>query len=151
MYQVKLFNSDTARYTISNVIYADPTTLDYSGDTKYYFINEKISYNNTTNKLYTWNSTSDVSIYLVTGATKTTENTTWNSVSYDSVTYKINGTKLTATGLETNKSDKGLYQGTDDYGTAYYYRGNVKNNNVYFAGYYWRIVRINGDGSIRLM
>ena len=151
LYQVKSLNSDTARYTISNVIYADPTTLDYSGDTKYYFINEKISYNNTTNKLYTWNSTSDVSIYLVTGATKTTENTTWNSVSYDSVTYKINGTKLTATELETNKSDKGLYQGTDDYGTTYYYRGNVKNNNVYFAGYYWRIVRINGDGSIRLM
>ena len=33
----------------------------------------------------------------------------------------------------------------DDYGTSYYYRGNVDNNWVKFAGYYWRILRINGD------
>lgn len=39
----------------------------------------------------------------------------------------------------------------DDYGTSYYYRGNVTDNYVKFAGYYWRIVRINGDGSIRLI
>ena len=39
----------------------------------------------------------------------------------------------------------------DDYGTSYYYRGPVKNNYVYFAGYYWRIMRINGDGSIRMI
>ena len=39
----------------------------------------------------------------------------------------------------------------DDYGTSYYYRGNVDNNYVKFAGYYWRIVRVNGDGSIRMI
>ena len=39
----------------------------------------------------------------------------------------------------------------DDYGTSYYYRGNVNNNYVYFAGFYWRIIRINGDGSIRMI
>lgn len=39
----------------------------------------------------------------------------------------------------------------DNYGTSYYYRGNVTNNYVKFAGYYWRILRINGDGSIRLV
>ena len=39
----------------------------------------------------------------------------------------------------------------DDYGTSYYYRGNVENNWVKFAGYYWRILRINGDGSIRMI
>ena len=39
----------------------------------------------------------------------------------------------------------------DDYGTSYYYRGNVDNNYVYFAGYYWRILRVNGDGSIRII
>ena len=40
---------------------------------------------------------------------------------------------------------------SDDYGTTYYYRGKVSNNYVKFAGYYWRIVRINGDGTIRLI
>ena len=44
-----------------------------------------------------------------------------------------------------------LCSAPDDYGTSYYYRGNVTNNYVYFAGYYWRIVRINGDGSIRII
>lgn len=39
----------------------------------------------------------------------------------------------------------------DDYGTSYYYRGNVDNNWVKFAGYYWRILRINGDESIRML
>ena len=35
-------------------------------------------------------------------------------------------------------------------GTTYYYTGNP-NNWVYFAGFYWRIIRINGDGSIRMI
>ena len=39
----------------------------------------------------------------------------------------------------------------DDYGTSYYFRGNATNNYVKFAGFYWRILRINGDGSIRMI
>ena len=35
-------------------------------------------------------------------------------------------------------------------GTTYYYTGNP-NNWVQFAGFYWRIIRINGDGSIRMI
>ena len=45
----------------------------------------------------------------------------------------------------------GLFELQDDYGTSYYYRGNVDNNYVKFAGYYWRIIRINGDGTIRMI
>ena len=44
-----------------------------------------------------------------------------------------------------------LCSAPDDYGTSYYYRGNVTNNYVKFGDYYWRILRINGDGSIRLI
>ena len=40
---------------------------------------------------------------------------------------------------------------SDDYGTSYYYRGVVEDNYVYFAGYYWRILRINGDRSIKII
>ena len=39
----------------------------------------------------------------------------------------------------------------DDYGTSYYYRGNVIDNYVNFAGMCWRAVRIAGDGSIKLI
>ncbi len=44
-----------------------------------------------------------------------------------------------------------LCSAPDNYGTSYYYRGNVTNNYVKFANFYWRIVRINGDGSIRMI
>ena len=40
---------------------------------------------------------------------------------------------------------------SDDYGTSYYFRGNVIDNYVDFAGMCWRIVRIAGDGSIKLI
>ena len=35
-------------------------------------------------------------------------------------------------------------------GTSYYYTGNP-NNWVQFGGFWWRIIRINGDGSIRMI
>ena len=39
----------------------------------------------------------------------------------------------------------------DDYGKSYYYRGDVTNNYINFAGMCWRIVRIEGDESIKLI
>ena len=39
----------------------------------------------------------------------------------------------------------------DDYGISYYLRGDVENNFVIFAGMCWRIVRVTGDGSIKLV
>ncbi len=51
----------------------------------------------------------------------------------------------------TDETADGLYAIEDDYGTSYYFRGAVENNYVYFAGYYWRIIRINGDGSLRII
>ena len=47
--------------------------------------------------------------------------------------------------------EKGIFMAEDDDGTSYYYRGSVENNYVKFAGYYWRIIRINGNGSIRMI
>ena len=46
----------------------------------------------------------------------------------------------------------GKYFTTTDWdGTTYYFAGNPSDNWVKFAGFYWRIIRINGDGSIRLI
>ncbi len=44
-----------------------------------------------------------------------------------------------------------IYQAHDDDGTTYYFAGSPTDNWVSFAGFYWRIIRINGDGSIRLI
>lgn len=56
---------------------------------------------------------------------------------------------VNVTGVE--KENSLVCSAPDNYGTSYYYRGNVSNNYVYFANFYWRIVRINGDGSIRII
>ena len=45
----------------------------------------------------------------------------------------------------------GLYMAADDDGESFYYRGAVRNNYVSFAGFIWRIIRRNGNGSIRLI
>ena len=60
----------------------------------------------------------------------------------------------TLTTSSNNSSDKsGLYVSnlTNSGNNTYYFRGNVDNNNVSFAGMNWKIVRINEDDSIRII
>ena len=60
----------------------------------------------------------------------------------------------TLTSSSSNAGDaSGLYSSSDTNSgnPTYYFRGNVENNYVKFAGFTWRIVRINEDGSIRLV
>jgi hypothetical protein len=51
----------------------------------------------------------------------------------------------------TATTDEGMYAMADDYGTSYYYRGAVTNNNVLFGGYCWKVIRINGNGTTRMI
>ena len=57
----------------------------------------------------------------------------------------------------TTANEKGMYAAKDDLGTSYYYRGAVNNNWVKFGKdenqneMYWRIIRINGDNTIRMI
>ena len=44
-----------------------------------------------------------------------------------------------------------MYAMKDDYGTSYYYRGAVPDNWVSFAGYLWRVIRVNGDNTVRMI
>ena len=45
----------------------------------------------------------------------------------------------------------GLYEGSESGEVIYYFRGDVDDNWVSFAGYYWRIIRTNSNGSIRMI
>ena len=56
----------------------------------------------------------------------------------------------------TNTTTGTIYKSLDDSqydndGEVYYFAGNPTDNWVQFGGFYWRIIRINGDGSIRLI
>ncbi len=61
------------------------------------------------------------------------------------------GSEVTTFTSISGENEHVLNTAPDDYGTSYYFRGNVIDNYVSFADKTWRIVRINGDGSIRLI
>ena len=145
------FNSETGRYDLTGYDYVDPTTLDYSND--YYFCGSAFGTNSSNDLITpTRGISSCLTIYKLTGATKEEGTTTGNGgTEIKTIVYRMTGYAYTQTELESDKSDKGLYQMEDADGISYYYRGSVTNNYVYFAGFYWRIIRINGDGSVRLL
>ena len=61
-------------------------------------------------------------------------------------------TPITTPGAAISTADEALLaSAVDDYGTSYYFRGAVKNNYVQFANKCWRIVRVGGDGSVKLI
>ena len=66
-----------------------------------------------------------------------------------------NGTNDFATPLTATTTGT-LFAATEKIGTnaekeVYYYAGNTTNNWVKFANFYWRIIRTNHDGSVRLL
>jgi len=61
------------------------------------------------------------------------------------------GTPYVEEEITETRYEKVLSTTIDDYGTSYYYRGKVEDNYVNFAGMCWRILRIQGDGSVKLI
>ena len=144
------FDSEKGQYvmTDSKLYSADElASLDFSSTT--YYVEGGGTNISSSNVLSSYTSSSGTYLYKVTSVTTSNVGTA-NTNSYR-IRYAFKTNRYTETELESDKSDKGLYTAQDDYGTSYYYRGNVSNNNVYFAGAYWKIIRINGDGTIRLL
>lgn len=69
---------------------------------------------------------------------------------YDGTTLKYLSRASTRSSLD-KITDQGMFAIPDTLGTSYFFRGAIENNYLTFAGLNWRIVRINGDGSIRLI
>ena len=92
------------------------------------------------------------SLYYAGSSTAGTMKTTTN---LDSVYYVVSATQDSFTYKQItsskNTTEAELASTSDDYGTSYYFRGAVKNNYVQFANKCWRIVRIVGDGSVKLV
>ena len=66
--------------------------------------------------------------------------------SASSITMKSKQLRATAYGIEST-----LSIAEDDYGKSYYYRGSVTDNYIEFNNMCWRVVRIEGDGSIKII
>ena len=81
---------------------------------------------------------------------------------YYTIIAKSKVNETTPDFASTATTNEGLYKADDDYTAttgmkSYYFRGAVNNNWVKFGknssgkDIYWRIIRINGDGSIRMI
>ena len=61
-------------------------------------------------------------------------------------------TPITTPGAAISTADEALLASAeDDNGTSYYFRGTVTNNYVEFANKCWRVIRVGGDGSVKLI
>ena len=150
IFKKKSLNQTTGQFYLTDMIISDPTTLDYANN-DYFFNIEYIEKTDVSKKFHNTFSNLEPSTAKIISATKKEEKNVIYGTEYNTVVYTLKLQKIRATATEQKKSEKGLYESTDDFGTTYYYRGNVKNNYIKFAGLYWRIVRINGDGSIKLL
>ena len=107
----------------------------------------------------TWKFTADYSGYNATDYTRTKCNLYFKKTKTVSTvlgdlevyTYTPDFTKSACDDEACESHEKGIFETTDEDGVSYYYRGSVENNYVSFAGFYWRIIRINGNGSIRMI
>ena len=156
-YSQTITENFTVSYTSSsNKIVAE--SFHFDQDTGYFILenlSELKSYDSSDVGKYTCNSNSTSGqctiMYKINSVTDTTVNNVdkySRSANYNTIT-KADQYGSTSTSVLTSES--GVYKTEDDDGESYYFRGKIDNNYVSFANNIWRIVRINGDGSIRLI
>ena len=65
--------------------------------------------------------------------------------------YPTQLTRSSFTSTVTNTTTGTIYYADTTKGRTYYFAGNPTDNWVKFGGFYWRIIRINEDGTIRMI
>ena len=130
-YSVVIPNGETQSYTIE-FKYANDESVDQSID-----MNKKLS-----------------GTLFITEGTEDPNKTLYNQLLVDKST-KLTRTDF-STALTTDNTNT-LYTSTEDSKTVYYFAGNATDNWVKFGknesnqDLYWRIIRTNSDGSVRLL
>ena len=127
------FNPNTGIYTITGGSLRNPNEIDLNDGNTYY-----------TNNRTDWVSTGSVINRISNVSSKTDSNT-------GTVTSTLTEYKYSQTPKSYDTSTVGMYADNDDDGKTYYYRGSVSGNYVKFGGYYWRVIRVNGDGTVRMI
>ena len=144
------FTSSRSSATNYYISYADDYTVNETTG-KFTLVNPTVA----TSKYTTSMASNLVGKYAVWGTSTPTISNTQNQSSIYKISTNVSDITSTikyATISSTTKStEKELSSTPDDYGTSYYYRGGVEDNYVNFAGMCWKIVRIEGDGSTKLI
>ena len=150
----KEIGSNTVTVTISNRSKIDSTskTTTEGGKVVFYLTGEPESitggeYTLSSNKLIVNNIISNINLNI------TMSKTLYDQLLIDNSRIKTR-TDFDTTFTETNtgtlyKANESIVGNTPK--DVYYFAGDAKNNWVKFGGFYWRIIRTNHDGSIRLL
>ena len=127
------FNSETGMYTITGGSMRNPNEIDLNDGNTYYLSDGENGSNvsSTIWKVVTINTQFDSETDAIISI--------FTLYKYSSIprSYDVTGV--------------GMYADNDGDGNTYYYRGSVSSNYVKFGGYYWRAIRVNGDGTVRLI
>ncbi len=147
------FTSSWSSATNYYISYADDYTVDENTG-KFTLVNPIVA----TSKYTTSMVSNLVGKYAVRSYDKPTLSDTQNqnfiykiSTNVSDITTTIKYSTISSSSLKTESRESTLSITPDDNGTSYYYRGDVKDNYVNFAGMCWKIVRIEGDGSTKLI
>ena len=98
----------------------------------------------------------DTPVFSIEGYKTILINNGGGNTTYDSAINYIKG-KSTPTFSKVATTNEGMFAANDNQGTSYYFRGAVNNNWIKYGkdssnnDMYWRIIRINGDNSIRMI
>ena len=163
---------DMIKPTISNVatsvtkteINVTVTASDNVGVTEYWYAIDSGSFTKGTGNTHkftglTAGSTHTVKVYVKDAAgnqsdtSSKTVTTTPNGITMDTIIAGLNAKTTTPTFSNAATTDEGVYRVSDGMygGNSYYWRGAATTNYVKFAGKCWRIIRINGDKTMRLI
>ena len=127
------FNPETGMYTITGGSMRNPNEIDLNDGNTYYMNGS------------TWINETASSVYRISNISSTTNSET------GAVTTTITYYNYTIMPKSYDTSTVGMYAANDDGENTYYYRGSVTSNYVKFGGFYWRAIRVNGDGTVRLI
>ena len=158
---------EVSAHTADDILYIQTTTFSTTGQ-GYYFVygtgfevngkNFNLTGVTSTNDTYANSYTDLIGKYVSQDPMYDSTTSSADSIETKNLEYIFYIESATATGItykvlgsNENKTEALLASAEDDYGTSYYFRGSVKNNYVQFANKCWRIVRITGDGSIKLI
>ena len=147
--------------TEEDIMEGNVPNITFDKETGYYKFIGEIK-DGTLDEIVTTKENMEKGIYKYTGLNPTTEE--WSSIYLITESpvevnnyYRVKqGYTYSHKVTGTSASRPGLYKGEDDYTVdnnthTYYYRGEVNNNWVKFGDYLWRVIRINGNGSIRMI
>ena len=126
-----------------------PTTDKYTASVECTRNGKKID----ANESITWNGTKWILTTAISDGNVRC-NATFRTPNFAETILADNETRtpITTPGAAVSTADEALLASAeDDNGTSYYFRGAVTNNYVEFANKCWRIVRVGGDGSVKLI